>query len=154
MGTNRFDISKDDRYLRHTKLVNRFLPHIDEYGYYAIHCFTKNEVEIGKDRFDDTILNANKKYSETINLAQGVDVHQRGYSKYYSFIRDKQEREISQVVTCYMDGYIVSDGYLDVFMEKNNGFNPHWFMYKVHRHLQLTKEVLSGIVDEVICIGN
>ena len=152
MGKNRFEISKDDRYLRHAKIVDRLLPHTDEYGYYAIHCFTISKVEIGKDRFDDTILNTGKKYSETINLARDVDIHQRGYSKYYSFVGDKQERKISQVVSCYVDGYIVSDGYLDIFMEKNNGFNPHWFMYKVHRHLQLTKEVLSGIVDKFICV--
>lgn len=70
----------------------------------------------------------------------------------YEISETPKENKTSQMVTCYVDGYIVSDGYLDVFMENNNGFNPHWFMYKVHRHLQLTKEVLSGLVEEVMCI--
>lgn len=141
-----FDILRDYRYLRHAQLVKRYLPYIIDYGYYAINSFALDKVAISKDRLRNTILNPDKKYSETVNLATSTDTHQYGYSKRYEL------EKTSQMVTCYVDGYIVSDGYLDIFMENNNGFNPHWFMYVVHRHLQLTKEVLSGLVDEVLCI--
>jgi hypothetical protein len=142
-----FDILQDYRYVRHAELVKKYLPYIDKYGYYAINSVTLDKVTISKNRLKDTILNRDKKYSETVNLASSTDTHQYGYSKRYEL-----DKKTSQMVTCYVDGYIVSDGYLDTFMEENNGFNPHWFMYKVHRHLQLTKEVLSGLVDEVLCV--
>lgn len=147
-----FDILRDHRYLRHAQLIKRYLPHVDEYGYYAINSVALDEIAISKDRLRDTILNPDKKYSETVNLATRTDTHQYGYSKRYELGQKPEEKKTSQMVTCYYDGYIVSDGYLDTFMESNTGFNPHWFMYEVHRHLQLTKEVLSGLVDEVLCL--
>lgn len=152
MSSARFDILRDYRYVRHAELVKKYLPYIDEYGYYAINSLTLDEVAVSKDRLRDTILNPDKKYSETVNLAKSTDTHQYGYSKRYELGEAPKDNKTSQMVTCYVDGYIVSDGYLDTFMENNNGFNPHWFMYQVHRHLQLTKEVLSGLVDEVLCI--
>lgn len=151
MESRTFKMSKDDRYLRHRKLVGRYLPYIDDYGYYGIHSFTLDVVKIDEDRMRDTILNPSKKYSETINLSRRADRHQCGYTKSYEVETTQRDNKKSQLVTCYFDGYIVSDGYLDVFMEGNNGFNPSWFMYEVQRHLQLTKEVLSGIADEVLC---
>ena len=147
-----FDILRDDRYLRHAQLVEKYLPYVDEYGYYAIISVVPEEVVISRDKLKDTMLNPDKKYSETINLATSTDTHQYGYSKRYELGKAPKDVKTSQMVTCYVDGYIVSDGYLDTFMENNNGFNPHWFLYQVHRHLQLTKEVLSGLVDEVLCI--
>lgn len=147
-----FDILQDYRYVRHAELVKKYLPYIDKYGYYAINSIALGKVEIGENRLKDTILNSGKKYSETINLATSTDTHQYGYSKRCELGKVPEAKKTSQMVTCYKDGYIVSDGYLDVFMESNNGFNPHWFMYQIHRHLQLTKEVLSGLVDEVLCV--
>ncbi len=152
MNSANFDILRDPRYMRHAELVKRYLPYIDKHGYYAINSFTLNKVAVSEDRLRNTILNPDKKYSETVNLASSTDAHQYGYSKRYELGKTPEDKTTSQMVTCYMDGYIVSDGYLDIFMESNNGFNPHWFMYKVHRHLQLTKEVLSGLVGEVLCV--
>lgn len=152
MSSAHFDILRDDRYARHADLVRKYLPYIDQYGYYAINSLALDKVAISVNRLRDTILNPDKKYSEIVNLASSTDTHQYGYSKRYELGTEPKDKKTSQMVTCYVDGYIVSDGYLDTFMENNNGFNPQWFMYEVHRHLQLTKEVLSGTVDEVLCI--
>jgi hypothetical protein len=152
MNSAHFDILRDHRYLRHAQLVQKYLPYIGKYGYYAINSVVLDGVAIGKDRLRDTMLNPEKKYSETMNLATSTDAHQYGYSKRYEVPRAPEDNKTAEMVTCYMDGYIVSDGYLDIFMENNNGLNPNWFMYQVQRHLQLTKEVLTGLVDEVLCI--
>lgn len=152
MDSAHFDILRDYRYLRHARLVEKYLPYINKYGYYAITSVALDGIEISKDRLRDTLLNPDKKYSETVNRASSTDTHQYGYSKRYELGRAPEDNKTAAMVTCYTDGYIVSDGYLDTFMENNNGFNPHWFMYQIHRHLQLTKEVLSGFVDEVLCI--
>lgn len=151
-SSNNFVMSNDYRYLRHTKLIQKYLPYIEDYGYYGLYSFTLHEVKINEERMKDTILNPSKKYSEIVNLSKRTDSHQYGYTKSYEAERTQRNNNTSQLVTCYIDGCVVSDGYLDVFMETNNGFNPHWFMYEVQRHLELTKEVLSGLIDEILCI--
>ena len=78
--------------------------------------------------------------------------HQDGVTRAYKPKDDSGIKVASQITSCYFDGHIATDGYIDIFLENNDGFNPYWFIYKIQRHLQLTKEVMEGITDNIICI--
>ena len=139
----------DHRFNRHLKLVGRYLPKKNEYGYFTLHSLTFPEIEISIERLKETFLNPERIYTESLTYAQKPDAHPKGYTRRYE-VRRVSEEHTSQMTTCYFDGHIVTDGYLDVFLEENDGFNPNWFTHKVQRHLQLTKEVFEGFVDTVI----
>ena len=144
--------ASDKRLLRHEKVANEFLPRIQEYGYYAIHSVSGEGIAVPEVRIKETFLNVKLVYSESLSHADVPIAHQDGYTRAYRVKAESGERIATQITSCYSDGHMATDGYVDMFCEDDDGFNPNWFTYKVQRHLQLTKEVLEGIADDAICI--
>lgn len=148
---NRFNPREDQRFKRHTKLVEHYLHNIDKFGYFAIHSFAIPAVSVSKERLLETFLDRSRVYSEAISYADAAEAHPDGYTFPYR-IKSGEGRTTSQLATCYFDGHIVTDGYIDIFCEDNDGFNPNWFTYKIQRHLELSREVLDSLVDEFMCV--
>lgn len=146
-----FDPTLDPRFLRHENLTAKLLPLRNQYGYFALHSFAVPEIHVSDERLKDTFLNIGRNYSEFLSYASPPDVHPDGYTRRYEVHRESNERLTTQVTTCYFDGHIVTEGYLDIFCEGKDGFNPNWFIYRVQRHLQLTKEVFEGFTTTAIC---
>jgi len=144
--------TSDKRLLRHGNIANKFLPSIERYGYYAIHSITLKEMAVPEERIKDTFLNAKLIYSESLSYADAPIPHLDGFTRAYRIKDQSGEKIASQITSCYLDGHVATDGYVDVFCNDDDGFNPNWFTYKIQRHLQLTKEVLDGIADDVMCI--
>lgn len=140
--------SEDYRETRHRTLVQSLLPNTASHGYYAIKTLSLLPIVVPQDRLDATFLNQNRSYAQTLDLSAKTVPHLKGYSRVYS-VRRKDEWMASQVATCYFDGLVVSDGYLDIFLEDDSGLNPNWLTYMVQRHLQLTREVMQGFTDVV-----
>ena len=151
MNANEFNPREDPRFQRHMKLVQRYLSQINEYGYFAIHSFTVPTVNLPDKRLRETFLDTGRVYSEAISHAEPAETHPDGYTFPYR-IKTKLGQIASQLATCYFDGYIVTDGYIDIFGEDDDGFNPYWFAYKIQRHLELTKEVFDDLADNIICV--
>lgn len=125
MSDTDFVLREDHRFKRHEILVGKYLPQKDEHGYFALHSLTIPQITVSVERLKETFLDTRRIYSESLTSAASADTHP--------------------------DGYIVTDGYLDIFCEDDDGFNPNWFTYKIQRHLQLTREVFEGLTDEVTC---
>lgn len=139
----------DHRFQRHLRLVDKYLTKRKNHGYYALHSLTPIETEVSIERLKATFLDTERIYMESLTYAQPPEAHQKGYTRRYE-VKRASEHYTSQMSTCYFDGYIVTDGYVDIFLEENDGFNPNWFTYRIQRHLQLTKEVLEGLVESVV----
>ncbi|MBI2859674.1 MAG: TIR domain-containing protein [Chloroflexi bacterium] len=146
-----FDPLLDHRFLRHEKFAAKLLPLKNQYGYFGLHSFIVPEIRVSDERLKDTFLNIGRNYSQFLSYASLPGVHPDGYSRRYEIHRESNERLITEVATCYFDGHIVTEGYLDIFCEGDNGFNPNWFIYEIQRHLQLTKEVFEGFTARAIC---
>lgn len=146
-----FDLSTDTRYLRHEGFSSKLLSLKDDYGHFAIHSLSQPPIKIPDDRIRETFLNISHIYSESLTYASRPIVHLDGYTRPYQITGQSNEKITTQATTCYCDGHIVTEGYLDPFLEDNTGFNPMWFMYKIQRHLQLTKEVFESIVQTFMC---
>jgi len=139
-----FDPKQDQRFIRHENITEKLLPVKDQYGYYSLHSFIVPMSYVSDERLKNTFLDMNRAYSDTLHYAQSPDVHPDGYTRRYEIRRDSNERVTTQATTCYFNGHIVTEGYIDVFCEGKDGFNPNWFIYMVQRHLQLTKEVFDS----------
>lgn len=146
-----FKPRQDPRFKRHENFIANLLTHKSEYGYYALHSFAVPQVNIPDERLQDTFLNTSRIYSASLTAASPPDTHPDGYSRRYETKEASGERITSQVATCYFDAHIVTDGYIDVFCEGADGFNPNWFIYMIQRHLQLTKEVFDGFTEAIVC---
>lgn len=152
MNKIRIDLDNDSRLIRHEEIVKAFLPKIEQYGYYAIHSLTHEKINVPETRIRDTFLDAKRIYSESLTHSEAPIAHQDGFTRAYKTKEQSGENIVSQITTCYSDGHIVTDGYIDIFCEGDDGFNPNWFIYKIQRHLQLTREVLEGLASEVVCV--
>lgn len=146
-----FDPTVDPRFLRHENLTEKLLLVKSQYGYFALHSFAVPEIVVSDERLQGTFLDMNRTYTESLSHAAPPDVHPDGYTRRYEVRRESNERLTTQVTTCYFDGHIVTEGYLDIFCEGEDGFNPNWFIYKIQRHLQLTKEVFEDFTTTAIC---
>jgi len=151
LSNNSFVLREDHRFKRHEILVAKYLPQKDERGYFALHSLTIPPITVSIERLKETFLDTGRTYSESLTNAVLADTHPDGYSRRYEVKSPSGDRTTSQMTTCYFDGHIVTDGYLDMFCEDDDGFNPNWFTYKIQRHLQLTKEVFDGLTDEITC---
>ena len=145
-----FNPTQDLRFIRHENLTAKLLPSKNEYGYYALHSFAVPKIDISDQRLQDTFLNTNRAYSESLFHASPPDVHPDGYTRRFEIRGKSSGRITTQATTCYFDGHIVAEGYLDEFCESKDGFNPNWFLYEIQRHLQLTKEVFEGFTTKPI----
>ncbi len=146
-----FSPMQDPRFMRHENLTAKLLPLKNKYGYFALHSFAVPETVVSDERLKGTFLDMNRTYTESLSYAAPPDVHPDGYTRRYEVHRESNERLTTQVTTCYFDGHIVTEGYLDIFCEEKDGFNPNWFIYKIQRHLQLTKEVFEDFTTTAIC---
>lgn len=151
MSDTNFVLREDHRFKRHEILVGKYLPQKDKHGYFALHSLTIPQITVSIERLKETFLDTGRIYSESLTNAASADTHPDGYSRRYEVKSSSGDRITSQMTTCYFDGYIVTDGYLDIFYEDDDGFNPNWFTSKIQRHLQLTREVFEGLTDEVTC---
>jgi hypothetical protein len=79
-------------------------------------------------------------------------VHRDGYTRRYTIKGPEEGTITTAAVTCYRDGHIVTDGYLDFHLDSDKGLNPNWFFYEIQRHLQLTAEVLNGLSEEATLV--
>ena len=148
------NFTNDERYERHVKLITNLLPNRDSCGYYAMYSLVLPPIQIPIERLKDTFLNPNIIYNEALTNSLLPITHPDGYSRIYKLKDENGDFVNSQITTCYLDGLIVSDGYIDEFCEGNDGFNPNWFFYRVQRHLQLSNEILTSLTDQIIFILN
>lgn len=147
-----FDPIQERRFLRHKNLTAKLLPLKNEYGYFALHSFTFPAIDISDERLRNTFLDMHRTYSGALYYASSPNVHPDGYTRRYEIHKASGEPVITEATTCYFDGHIVTEGYLDLFCEGKDGFNPNWFVYKIQRHLQLTKEVFEGFATTATCV--
>lgn len=152
MDNNVTELVDDKRIKRHESLVSNLLPDRNSRGYYAIYSITHPPIQISVDRLKDTFLNIDKSYTESLTYAPVSVTHPDGYSRIYKPTGEEGEKVNSQITTCYFDGLIVTDGYIDIFCEGDAGFNPNWLFYKIQRHLQLSSEILTGLTDHFVFI--
>jgi len=140
--------NEDYRETRHQTLVRSLLPSTALHGYYAIEALSISPVAVPQGRLESTFLNPDRSYGQTLDLSTRTVPHHKGYSRVYS-VRRKDDWVASQLTTCYFDGLVVSDGYLDIFLEDSTGLNPNWLTYMIQRHLQLTREVMEEFTQAV-----
>lgn len=143
------NLSTDTRYLRHQELSAKLMAFKSDKGYFALHSFSQPQINIPDDRIKETFLDTSRIYMASLTYASQPDIHSDGYTRRYQITVESNKGITTQATTCYYDGHIVTEGYIDSFLENDTGFNPMWFMYKIQRHLQLTKEVLESLVDTV-----
>lgn len=145
-----FNIHEDFRYRRHEDFIRALLPNKNKYGYYAISSIKNPSIKVPTERLKATFLNLNKTYTEALSYSQRPIAHPDGYSRIYEVRNGTDDPGNSQITTCYFDGLIVTDGYIDIFCEGKDGLNPNWFFYKIQRHLQLSKEIFQDLIDNFI----
>ena len=135
--------------MRHQSLSMKLLPLRESHGYYALHTIPAGQTEVPVSRLSETFLDRSKNYSETLLYSATNDAHQDGFTRRYEVSLPDASRTTADAVTCFFDGHIVTEGYLDSFLEGSTVFHPSWFAYEVQRHLQLSKEVLDGLVQNI-----
>ncbi|MBA7495210.1 hypothetical protein ES702_05790 [subsurface metagenome] len=145
------DPKQDPRFLRHAKLTAKLFPSEKEYGYFALHSFAPSGIETSNEQLRSTFLDLNRSYSGFLSLSSLPDVHSDGYTRRYEIHKKSSAPITTEATTCYFDGYIVTEGYIDFLCEGDEGFNPNWFIYEIQRHLQLTKEVFEPLTTEATC---
>lgn len=144
------DIQDDFRYKRHEDFVATLLPNRSIRGYYAMYTLVVPPKRIPDDRLKDTFLDLNITYSEALTYSLTPIIHPDGYSRIYKPKDETGNSVNSQITTCYFDGLVVTDGYIDVFCEGDDVFNPNWFFYKIQRHLQLSGEILQDFAERFV----
>jgi len=150
LENNSTELINDERYKRHEILISNLLPNRNSRGYYAMYGLILPPIQIPNERLKDTFLNLNKIYTAVLTNSHTPIVHPDGYSRIYKPKDESGNFVNSQITTCYFDGLIVSDGYIDEFCEGKDGFNPNWFFYRIQRHLQLSGEIFTGFTDQFV----
>jgi len=148
MNSSVKQLTGDERIKRHEKLVSNLLQDRDSRGYYAMYSIIHPRIQIPIKQIRDTFLNIGRTYTESLTYADAPITHPDGYSRIYKCRDEKRNLVNSQITTCYFDGLIVTDGYIDLFCEGNDGLNPNWLFYRIQRHLQLSGEILAGLTDD------
>ena len=133
---------------RHERVSQSLLSQKDTLAYFGIHSIPEAPVNVAGERIQRTFGDPNVRYAEYLKFAPEVETHPDGYSRRYRI----RGEETTQAATCYRDGSIVSEGYLDTFLEGKKRLNPLWFIYELQRHFQLTREVLDGLTSEVLAV--
>ena len=136
-------VDDDPRILRHRSLSKGFFPNLEGSGYWAFHSLLLPEKEIPHDRFRSTFLDRNKQYSEELWYSRAPKAHQNGYTRRLEEELGKEGPKTVQATSCYFNGYVVTEGYLEPSL------NPNWFSYEIQRHLQLSKEIFEGFAEEL-----
>lgn len=147
-----FDIHEDFRYKRHENFIKTLLPKKDMYGYYAMCSLIIPAIKVPIERLKTTFLDLSKTYTEALTYSQKPNIHPDGYSRIYEIKSGTDNPGNSQITTCYLDGLIVTDGYIDMYCESKDGLNPNWFFYKIQRHLQLSGEVFQGLTSNFVFV--
>jgi len=132
----------DKRIERHSKLSNLWFTEKEKKPFYQLESISRNIISIKHSTFQSTFLDSSKRYSESLFYARSPEIHFAGYTR--KLIYPNPDRLI-EAVTCYNDGLIVTEGYID-----ENRFNPNFFIYNIQRHLQLSKEIFEQYLDEIL----
>lgn len=147
-----FNIREDKRFHRHLLYTSNLLPNKENRGYYALCSITLPPKSIPIERLKSTFLSLDLVYSEALSHSSLPVTHSNGYSRIYQTKDENAKSVNSQITTCYLDGLIVTDGYIDIFCEGQDGLNPNWMFYKIQRHLQLSGEVFQDYVDKFLFV--
>ena len=141
------EISDDPRFERHQKRSPHIIQRLEGVGYFAFHSVAPVGTQIFDAHVKNTFLNPSRRYSEALNLTAGYVTHPDGYTKEYRRLEKRGRDDVTEATSCYLDGYVVTEGYLDPDLSNETWVNPSWLIYKLQRHLQLTKEVFESVTD-------
>lgn len=139
----------DPRVQRHAQFISSKLPLRNKYGYWELHSLIIPPTNLPDERPQSTFLDPSKTYSETLRYSLPPETHPDGYTRIYVVGKGGPNPTTSEATTCYYNGYIVSEGYIDYFCEEDTGFNPTWFTYTLQRHLQLSREVFESYTQSL-----
>jgi len=161
------ELREDQRIHRHSKLSCRWFPHEErtKYGYWELHSvlpvplpkprtlplplpeprrtlptpIPEPWAEIIEARLKTTFLDPSTSYWPALDHSRPVEIHQKGYTRRYTL----SEGITIQATTCYPQGHIVTEGYIDDQLTQTVELELHWFAFMVVRHLQLAREVFE-----------
>lgn len=142
-----YNMKSDSRYIRHQAFSKKLFEQEKQHGYFGLHSLTQSPIHVAESRLDATFLNSSRVYFESLTYGLRHETHPDGYTRRYQITKEQNKKVTTMATTCYYDGHIVTEGYLDFFLENNMGFNPFWAIYKIQRHLQLTKEIWEDYVE-------
>lgn len=132
----------DDRLHRHSSQSAALFPSKGDMAFFALSSLAPATTAISREHLDQTFLQRDKTYSESLLYSAPPETHPLGFTRAYRPHADFGTTA-EQATTCYFDGLIVSEGDL-AEGEKEGNLNPLWLTYEHQRHLQLSKEVLEG----------
>lgn len=135
------DEISDKRTDRHNKLSNAWFPQKGKLPFYQIECISNEILNIKASTFKNTFLDLSKLYSETLNYAREPETHYHGYTRKLIY---PNPDTLIEAVTCYNDGLVITEGHIE-----GSQFNPNHFIYKIQRHLQLSKEIMDEYLSKV-----
>lgn len=148
-----FRLDQDQRFKRHRESSLTNFPMKGDLGLFTLVTVPLSRTSIPEQRFRETFLDTGRTYSEFLNYSKvSPEVHSDGYTRRSRARLERSLGDRGAAVTCYQDGYIITEGYIDAPSDTIPSLKPAWLVYEIQRHLQLSKEVLADLQREILLV--
>jgi hypothetical protein len=146
-----FKLDEDHRFRIHRESSLTSFPMKSELGLFTFVSVPLSRISIPEQRLRETFLDTSCTYSWLFNRALSPEIHSDGYTR-RSRIGPGEEFGGRAAVTCYRDGYVITEGYIVLPRAMLPALSPAWLIYEVQRHLQLSKELLFDLQPEILLV--